>query len=301
MNHEKTEILDIIPPKNSKKKDENTYRILLISIISIVIIIIGIVGYNQFKNDKDQENNNSNANINNISEEIKKELANKTRIMLTSLYDYDEIYKSGDYSINYDFWEVNSEVLFYNELTNIQKLVIALKYATKAESPHCIEIACSEVTKEDLEKAYYYLFNENPIHQSIDYFPRVEYSEQDSMYYLYYYDGIEHEPVRFLTYINRFEKEEDLYNVYINVGLNLMEDNYNIYAVKLYNNGQDHAPEFKRLLEVDENEVYFRDLDKNNGEFYITKDNYDKFSEYKLTFEMKDNGKLIFKSSTKTK
>lgn len=301
-------------PKKSKKG--------LIVIILLLLIIAGLCTFiylkkdvlfnsgntNANQNSNTNENNNSNSNENNIVEFSEEELTDAS--LLKIITDKAEMIVSPSFISNFYIKGDYFDNLYKNtELTESNKILLVLEkqkgssinidvetmsnnefkklYNQEWPNESVRDEAMKQYGLSGINNDYRYLFGTNiSSYMDIESCPSYYYDSVNKVYFSYSQCG-GLDGVSILTYINRLStKGNDIY-VYVSIGkMSIIEDSspykYNIYS--------DYG-EKNKLQEI-------------NGDdslsFKIDSSNYEKFSEYKLTFT-KDGNDYYYKSIERTK
>ena len=318
---------------NNNGKKSNT------GFIVIIIILLGISGFFGYKYyeslSSSNATNNSNANNNNssnntsidnntnddtkkenenkpvnednnkqtvpttteVSEAIKKDLETKVNKILSSrATKYEE--NPGMY-MAYGFnWN-----LIFGDISEESKLRTALDTIELKNNDTCPEQTnCTIIAQSNLNTVYKNLFGGQPTNKNTGYNPKYEYEANKQVYYAYSGFGLGIGPEYIYTYINKYEMNNNQINVYLSATNATIDDNLVLYEIvedtakkgtrdnfKMYNPDGSTSPKVFETLNIDQNS------------FKITKDNYTKYNEFKLTFEKDTDGNYIFKTIAKTK
>ncbi len=280
-------------PKKSKKG--------LIVIILLLLIIAGLCTFIYMKKDvlfnsgnnsnNTNENNNTNNTVESIEEELtdqdlKKRITNKVSLIIPS-----EENGSGFWFFKFKDTILNKEVVLSDE----DKLRLALgqhygeEYRFKigqANNDKFKEIYINDLDSEEIgykrqiieiEKDYFYLFGKTipKYYEELPGCPHYFYDNVDKFYFSIHSCGT---GIGFgtLTYVNKITQKDD--EIYIYISAEYYEYNENN----------------KLIIYSDHNKTNVVQGDEINSS------NYDKFSEYKLTFT-KDGNDYYYKSIERTK
>lgn len=312
MNNNDIEILDnnidnnnISESNNMNNKPKKSKKGLIV-IILLLLIIVGLctfiylkkdVLFNSGNNTNSNENNNANTNENNTNnnvvskeevlndQELKKRITEKAQFMIPTEesgggFLYDLFSKSA----------LNSEIIISDSMK--LKLVLENQKAEQEEIPiEQISDALKESNKDffmglisiryillkSIDKDYYYLFGTKIKNYDEKVQGHVDSYLYDNEKKVYYFDiccgtGIGYGTN---TYINKITQKDDEIYVYISAEYYEYDDND------------------KKIIYSDHNKT-------SVVQEIINSSNYDKFSEYKLTFT-KDGNDFYYKSLIRTK
>ena len=293
-------------PKKSKKG--------LIVIILLLLIIAGLCTFIYLKKDvlfNSGNNTNENNNTNNIVEAKEEELKDSNLIniitdkakMIVLPNFIDLFYIKGDYNGNFYFDDLYKKM----ELSDANKLLLILEkqkgeeinvdidkssnnevkelYKQDWTSAHDRDSAMRQYDLSSINNDYRYIFGTTiSNYMDISSCPSYYYDSVNKVYFSYGQCG-GLDPASILTYINKLSTNGNDVYVYVSVGkMSFIEETlpnakYNIYS--------DYE-EKNKLQEI------------NESKYIIDESNYDKFSEYKLTFT-KDGNDYYYKSIERTK
>lgn len=323
MNNNDIEILDnnidnnnISESNNMNNKPKKSKKGLIV-IILLLLIIVGLCTFIYmkkdvlFNSDNNSNNTNENNNTNNTVEYKEEELKDSNLIniitdkakMIVLPNFIDKFWYKGDYSNNLYFDDLYKKM----ELSDANKLFLVLEEQKgeiinvdidKSSNNRVKEMYKQDWTSDQdrdsvmqqyrlsgIDNDYRYLFG-TTINNYIDIqsCPSYYYDSVNNVYFSYSQCG-GLDAVSILTYINKLSANGNDVYVYVSVGkMSIIEETlpnakYNIYS--------DYE-EKNKLQEI------------NESKYIIDESNYDKFSEYKLTFT-KDGNDYYYKSIERTK
>ena len=303
------------PTKQKKKKGPIIFIVILILIIIALSTFIylkkDVLFNNNVTNNETNNNNGSQNNESNNNIESKEEVLTDTKLVneITKKANKIAVDRSNYYvedGGNYGFFDFDSLYSKLNLTDDDKMLLTLISIPAKKVSIETNKIGNNEFKKikemydstdsqfaqisyETIEKEYFNLFGTSIPKSALkdyDTCPNYYYDSANNVYFLYIAcGGISLDEN--VTYVNKITKKDDNIYAYISVGRIFGEEktsNPGSYDMVLYG---DYAK--KNKLEILENSIYS-----------INSSNYDKFSEYKMTFN-KNGNDYYYQSIERTK
>ena len=288
-----------------EKKDENNLvrqnAGVMIMIVAILIVVFGLFGYviyDKFlfsdKKDNTEEKSNTNGNI---KEEIKETLLNDVAIKnqlekSVGVLDIVDLKLSG--TTGYYFQgDVYSKGIKNEDISDDAKLYAVLRYSYEKGLYFKTDYNADLYGGVKIADAS----NINDFYKSMFDNEIKEYKDQAGCPYFEYKDATKKYSGQAAcggtaqcwmdTYINKYTVSGDNYYVYVNFGANCGTSDGTMKIFTDYEHTKAYEGDIK--------------IQSDNGSYFITEENHDKFSEYKYTFTKTKNGNYKFVSIEKVK